>query len=152
MKVCIGGTFDIIHKGHKLLISKAFEIANENGSVFIGITSDNLIKNKKETKSFNSRKKSVKEFLEKKETLDKVIIKKINDKFGPTVDEDFDAIIVSPETVKTAEEINKFRKIKGKKPIKIVKIPFVLADDGKRISSTRIRNSEIDTEGHIIAD
>ena len=152
MKVCIGGTFDIIHKGHKLLISKAFEIANENGSVFIGITSDNLIKNKKETKSFNSRKKSVKEFLEKKETLDKVIIKKINDKFGPTVDEDFDAIIVSPETVKTAEEINKIRKNKGKKPIKIVKIPFVLADDGKRISSTRIRNSEIDTEGHIIAD
>ena len=152
MKVCIGGTFDIIHKGHKLLISKAFEIANENGTVFIGITSDDLIKNKKETRSFNSRKKSVKEFLKKKETLDKAIIKKINNKFGPTVDEDFDAIVVSPETVKTAEEINKIRKNKGKKPIKIVKIPFVLADDGKPISSTRIRNGEIDTEGYIITD
>ena len=152
MKVCIGGTFDIIHKGHELLISKAFEIANENGTVFIGITSDDLIKNKKETRSFNSRRKSVKEFLEKKEILDKAVIKKISDKFGPTVDEDFDVIVVSPETVKTAEEINKFRKIKGKKPIKIVKIPFVLADDGKPISSTRIRNGEIDTEGYIIAD
>lgn len=152
MKVCIGGTFDIIHKGHKLLISKAFEIANENGTVFIGITSDDLIKNKKETRSFNSRKKSVKEFLEKKETLDKTIIKKISDKFGPTIDEDFDVIIVSPETVKTAEEINKIRKNEGKKPIKIVKIPFVLADDGKPISSTRIRKGEIDTEGHIITD
>jgi len=152
MKVCIGGTFDIIHKGHELLISKAFEIANENGTVFIGITSDNLIKNKKETKSFNFRKKSVKEFLEKKETLDKAIIKKISDKFGPTIDEDFDAIVVSPETVKTAEEINKIRKKKGKKPIKIVKIPFVLADDGKPISSTRIRNGEIDAEGYNIAD
>ena len=152
MKVCIGGTFDIIHKGHELLISKAFEIASENGIVFIGITSDDLIKNKKETRSFNSRKKSVKEFLEKKETLDKAIIKKISDKFGPTVDEDFDAIVVSPETVKTAKEINKFRKIKGKKPIKIVKIPFVLADDGKPISSTRIRKGEINTEGYIITD
>lgn len=152
MKVCIGGTFDIIHKGHELLISKAFEISNENGTVFIGITSDDLIKNKKETKSFPYRKKSVEEFLEKKERLDKAIIKPISDKFGPTVDEDFDAIVVSPETVKTAEEINKIRKIKGKKPIKIVKIPFVLADDGKPISSTRIRKGEIDTEGHIITD
>jgi len=152
MKVCIGGTFDIIHKGHELLISKAFEIASENGTVFIGITSDNLIKNKKETRSFNSRKKSVKEYLEKKETLNKVIIKKIIDKFGPTVDEDFDAIVVSPETVKTAEKINKIRKNKGKKPIKIVKIPFILADDGKPISSTRIRTGEIDINGHIIAD
>ena len=152
MKVCIGGTFDIIHKGHELLISKAFEIASENGTVFIGITSDDLIKNKKETRSFNSRKKSVKEFLEKKETLDKAIIKPINDKFGPTIDEDFDAIVVSPETFKTAEEINKIRKIKGKKPIKIVKISFVLADDGKPISSTRIRTGEIDINGHIIAD
>jgi pantetheine-phosphate adenylyltransferase len=152
MRVCIGGTFDIIHKGHKLLINKAFEIANKNGTVFIGITSDDLIKNKKGTRSFNSRKKSVKEFLEKKETLHKAIIKPISDKFGPTLDEEFEAIVVSPETVKTAEEINKIRKNKGKKPLKIVKIPFVLADDGKPISSTRIRNGEIDTEGYIITD
>jgi len=152
MKVCIGGTFDIIHKGHELLISKAFEMACENGTVFIGISSDNLIKNKKATRSFYSRKKLVKKFLEKKETHNKTIIKKISDKFGPTLDEEFDVIVVSPETVKTAEEINKIRKNKGKKPIKIIKIPFVLADDGKPISSTRIRNGEINTEGHIIAD
>ena len=152
MKVCIGGTFDIIHKGHRFLIKKAFEIASENGNVFIGITSDDLIKNKKETRSFNSRKRSFKEFLEERRMLDNVIIKPINDKFGPTIDEDFDVIVVSPESFKTAEEINKIRGKKGKQPIEIVKIPFVLADDGKPISSTRIRKGEIDIEGHIITD
>ena len=152
MKVCIGGTFDIIHKGHELLINKAFEIAGENGTVFIGVTKDNLIKNKKGARSFTYRKKSIKEFLEKKGLIANVIIKPIKDKFGLTIDEDFDVIIVSPETYKTAEEINKIREKTEKKPIEIVKIPFVLADDGKPISSTRIRNGEIDIEGHIIAD
>ena len=61
MKVCIGGTFDIIHKGHELLINKAFEIAGENGTVFIGVTKDDLIKNKKGTRSFTYRTKSIKE-------------------------------------------------------------------------------------------
>ena len=152
MKVCIGGTFDIIHKGHRLLIKKAFEIAGENGTVFIGITSDDLIKNKKENRSFNSRTRAIKGFLEEKELLDRAVIKVINNKFGPTLYEDFDVIVVSPETYKTAEEINKLRKNKRKKTIEIVKIPFVLADDGKPISSTRIRDNEIDIEGHIITD
>ena len=152
MKVCIGGTFDIIHKGHKLLIKKAFELAGENGIVFIGVTTDNFVKNKQEIKSFDSRVQMLKNFLEKQGILSKAIIKPINDKFGPTLDKDFEIIVVSPETLKTAEEINKIRTNKGKKPLKIVKILFVLADDGKPISSTRIRNGEIDSEGHIIAD
>ncbi|PNX48747.1 MAG: cytidyltransferase [Thermoplasmata archaeon M9B1D] len=152
MKVCIGGTFDIIHKGHELLISKAFEIAGENGTVFIGVTKDDLIKNKKETRSFIYRKKSIEEFLEKKGLITNAIIKPIKDRFGLTINEDFDVIIVSPETVKTAKEINKIREKTEKKPIEIVIIPFVLADDGKPISSTRIKKGEIDIEGHIIAD
>ena len=43
MKVCIGGTFNLLHKGHKLLIKKAFEVAGKNGSVLIGVTSGKLI-------------------------------------------------------------------------------------------------------------
>ena len=47
MKVCIGGTFNIFHSGHKFLIDKTFETAGANGSVFIGLSSGDLINGKK---------------------------------------------------------------------------------------------------------
>ena len=57
MKVCIGGTFDKLHKGHKLLINKAFEVAGKNGSVFIGLTTGKIVENKKNVNPFQERKK-----------------------------------------------------------------------------------------------
>jgi pantetheine-phosphate adenylyltransferase len=80
------------------------------------------------------------------------LIKPIADKYGPSIEDDFDAIIVSPETFETAKEINLRRVEKGKKPLKIIKIPFVLAEDGKPISSTRILKKEIDENGRILKD
>ena len=50
MKVCIGGTFDTLHKGHELLIDKAFQTAGEQGSVFIGITKGEIQKNERKHK------------------------------------------------------------------------------------------------------
>ena len=150
MKVCIGGTFNYLHKGHELLIDKAFEIAGEKGTVFIGVTTGDLIKNKKSMKPFDERKKDLERYLLKKEFIDFATIKPIKDKYGPTLEEDFDAIVVSPETINTAEEINQKRAQIGKKPLEILKIPFVLAKDGKPISSTRIINKEIDKDGNVL--
>ena len=150
MKVCIGGTFNPFHKGHKTLIKKALEIAGKNGLVFIGITSDEMIKIKKGTRSLEERKQSMEKYLIEEKIIEKVKIKPINDRFGPSIKEDFDAIVVSPETIATARELNKERKKLGKKPLKIIKIPFVMAEDGKPISSTRIRNKEINENGKLI--
>ena len=52
MRVCIGGTFDIFHKGHKLLIDTAFKIAGKQGHVFIGITNGDILKAKGDIKPF----------------------------------------------------------------------------------------------------
>ncbi len=147
MKVCIGGTFNQLHKGHKLLINKAFETAGKQGQVFIGITTGELIDKKRDVKSFEEREKTVEKYLSKEKLTGRYLIKPIYNKYGPSLDEDFDAIIISPETRPTAEEINKIRKQKGKKPLQIIQIPFVLADDNIPISSSRIRNKEIDEEG-----
>ena len=150
MKVCVGGTFNILHSGHKLLIDKAFETAGTEGSVFIGLTSRELTKKKRNVKSLEERKKTLERYLSKRGFLDRAVIKPITDKYGPSIDEEFDAIIVSPGTIKTAEEINYKRRKKGKKALKIIQIPFVLAEDGVPISSSRIKNKEIDANGKIL--
>ena len=55
MKVCVGGTFNYLHKGHRDLISKAFEIAGKDGSVLIGLTSEEMAKYKEKIKSDHKR-------------------------------------------------------------------------------------------------
>jgi len=150
MRVCIGGTFNILHKGHKLLIGKAFGTAGIRGSVFIGITTGENLSGKKDVKPMIERKTSIERYLSKKGFIDRATIGPIEDKYGPSVKEEFDAIIVSPETVNTAKEINKKRKRLKKKPLKIVQIPFVLAEDNVPISSSRIKKREIDEHGNIL--
>jgi len=151
MKVCLGGTFNILHKGHKKLIDKAYEIAGKNGSVFIGLATGELSDKKSYLKTYKVRKQTLKQYLHEKGFIERAIIKPIKDRYGPSIEKDFNAIVVSSETVKTAEEINKKRMEKGKKPLEIVKIPLILADDGVPISSTRIIKNEIDLNGRVLS-
>ena len=134
-KVVVGGTFNILHQGHKSLLKKAFGL----GKVTIGLTSDKFARKtkKRKVKPFNKRKSNLEEFcLENFSAKPK--IRKIEDIFGFTLREDFDYIIVSPETYKNAVLINKERQKRRKKPIKIIKIKFVLDKKGKPISSNRL--------------
>ena len=149
MNVCIGGTFDKLHKGHKTLIEKAFEKAGDKGTIFIGVTTDDFIKDKKNVKPLIERIKNIEKYLNEKKYGKNYIIQPISDRYGSSIDGDFDAIVVSSETIKNAELINNKRRKMGKKPLKIIEIKPVLADDGIRISSTRIRNHEIDENGKI---
>ncbi len=134
-KVVVGGTFDILHQGHKVLLRKAFEM----GEVTIGLTSNIMARKIKgrEVKDFKYRKKELEDFI-RKEFSEKPKIIKIEDKFGPTLKEDFDYIVVSPATYSTAISINQERQKRKKKLIKIIKIEFILAKDGKPISATKI--------------
>lgn len=146
-KVIIGGTFDLLHKGQKALLRRAFGL----GEVKIGLVSDNMAEKIKGriVGGFMDRKKELEDFAEK-EAGKAAEIFELNDKFGPTLKEDFDYIVVSPETFEMALAINKERKKTEKKPIEIVKIDYVLAQDKKPISSTRIFKGEIDREGNLI--
>jgi len=150
MKVCIGGTFNQFHKGHKLLIDKAIKKAGKKGYLFIGITEGSINTKKKNIKPFEERKKALKKYIGEKKTIPEIEIKPLKDKYGPSVDKDFNAIIVSPDTKITADEINMKRKKIGKKPLDIIQIPLVLADDGKPISSSRIAEKKINENGKIL--
>jgi pantetheine-phosphate adenylyltransferase len=134
-KVVTGGTFEILHRGHKALLGRAFKL----GQVTIGLTSNTFARRLKKRKvnDFQQRKRALISFIKKEfKVLPEII--KIEDKFGPTLDRDFDYIVVSPETYKTALLINKKRRKAGKKPMKVVKIKFVLGKNGKPISASKI--------------
>ena len=64
------------------------------------------------------------------------------------MDGDLDAIVVSEETEKVASALNKKRDLKDLHPLDIVTVPLILDKKGEKISSTRIRNNEIDSEGN----
>jgi len=140
IRVVVGGTFEYLHRGHRELLKKAFDTGDY---VFIGITSDEF-KDKCRIR-FEERKRRVESFVKKFGKEYK--IEKIEDRYGPTLDEDFDIIVVSKETRKTAEEINELRRKRGLRPINIVEIPLIFAEDLMPISSRRIRDGEIDEEG-----
>ncbi len=146
-KVVIGGTFDILHDGHKALLRKAFEL----GEVAVGLTSDIMAREMKnrEVQGFEYRKKELEDFIRGEFKAEPEIVK-IEDKFGFTLEKNFDYIVVSPETCETAQLINVERQRKKKKPIKIVEIKLVLAEDGKPISSKRISREKIDRKGRLL--
>lgn len=151
MRVCIGGTFNRFHKGHQTLIDTAIQYAGKNGFLFIGVSSGPLIKNKPLVEPYEKRKENLLFFLqEKKSSLPTIVIEPIETVEGPTLTLDFDLIVVSSETKRTAEQINQKRLEKGMKTMEIITIPLVLAEDEKKISSTRIMNNEIDSEGHVL--
>jgi len=145
-KVVVGGTFDVLHKGHEALLKRAFGL----GKVTIGLTSNKMAEKtkKRKVRDFRLRKKDLGKFI-KKELPGKYKIVKIEDKFGPTLKENFDYIVVSPATFKTALLINKKRRKIDKKPIKIIKIKFVLGKNGKPINATDIIKGKIDREGKL---
>jgi len=149
--IACGGTFDIIHKGHEALLEKAFEVGEK---VIIGISSDNLVKilgKKHPVKPLDKRFKNLKKYLEKKGWLKRSIIVVLEDRYGPPIHiDDVEALIVSEETYKVGLKTNRIRRRKKMKPLKIIKIPLVLAEDGKPISCTRIKMGEIDRNGRLI--
>ena len=148
----LGGTFDIIHVGHIELIQKAVDISDK---IIIGLTSDAFIS--------KNDKKIINNFEQRSENLEKIIhekfpdcsfeIAKLDDDFGPAVIQgDVDALVVSEETSKKGDILNALRKERKLDPVEIIIIPMKMASDGNRISSTRIRNSEIDSSGNILVD
>jgi pantetheine-phosphate adenylyltransferase len=151
MKVMVGGTFDPLHDGHKRLLDRSFEIAGSDGHVIIGLTTDSFVSRKTHPiRPFSSRQMDLERYLISRQYSTRWMIEPLNDRFGSAIDADFDAIIVSEETLPVAVEINKLRRNAGRKKVDIHQISCVLAEDGRWISSTRIYRGEIDVHGHVL--
>ncbi|MFB0543593.1 MAG: phosphopantetheine adenylyltransferase [Candidatus Bathyarchaeia archaeon] len=149
--VCLGGTFDRLHRGHEALLLKAFEVGER---VVIGVSSDAFVESmrkKHKVQPYEERVRGIRRFLEERGLEERAVFVPLDDPYGPAVtDSQIRGIVVSEETAPRVEEINEIRKNKGMKPLEAFHIDMVPAEDGKPISSTRIRLGEIDRRGRVV--
>ena len=147
--VAMGGTFDVVHSGHIALLDKAFSISSK---VIIGLSSDQLAKKrgKNLTSDYPKRLSLLKSVIEKNFSNSSYEISKLENDFGPAVIEgSVKALVVSEETSGKGIRLNELRAERNLSPVRIVVVPMVLAKDGKAISTTRIKNFEIDDSGNL---
>lgn len=146
----MGGTFDVLHRGHQALLDTAFGAGDEG--VSIGVTTDAFANARRDRKvrPYSERVADLASFLERRGYLPRAEIIPIDTPTGFALDGRFDAIAATEETAGTAEAINAERAKLGVPPLRVVLAPYILADDARPIKSTRIRNGEVDAEGRLM--
>jgi pantetheine-phosphate adenylyltransferase len=148
--VATGGTFDEIHIGHIALLSRAFQVSDH---VIIGVTSDEFAvshKGKRLNHDFAQRTKNLERVIKREFGSVSYEITRLDSEFGPAVTTgDVGALVASAETKGTGDRLNEIRAKNGLAPAEIIAVGLVRAEDGKPISSTRIRAGEIDWKGRI---
>jgi len=112
--VAMGGTFDHLHAGHKILLSCAAFLTTSK--LIIGITSDSLLTKKlyrEVLETFDERTKKTREFLQLIKPGLELDLPPLTDVYGPTGWEpNIQALIVSKETLSGANAIAKHRQEK----------------------------------------
>ncbi|MEF8800640.1 MAG: phosphopantetheine adenylyltransferase [Halolamina sp.] len=151
MQVALGGTFDPVHDGHLALFRRAFEL----GDVTVGLTSDELAPETRHleryVRPYERRKAELEAELEPlAEEYDREFeVRELTEPTGIATEEQFDALVVSPETRNGGERINEIREERDQDPLRIEVVGHITAEDGNRISSTRIVSGEIDRHGNL---
>ncbi|MBI5620218.1 pantetheine-phosphate adenylyltransferase [Candidatus Gottesmanbacteria bacterium] len=162
----VAGTFDGLHAGHRSVLTRAFTQAKK---VTVGVTSDGFVarfkfqfpmsnfqtnpksKIQKRIQNYEERTYRLMQWLQEQGFFDRATIIPINDPYEPAASmKDLDALIVTRENRTTGKRINSLRENLALSPLSLVEVSIVPAQDGKPISSTRLRKGEIDGDGRLI--
>ena len=142
----VGGTFDRFHAGHRLLLDAAQKSAKK---IEIHVTSDLMADTKSSfIQPFETRREILLQWAES-HAPGRVTIHMLSDVMGPApVHKEADCIVATPETRGQCESINDIRTSNGLPGLNIIEVAHMQDIEGGIISSSRIRNGHIDTEGH----
>jgi len=149
--VALGGTFDVLHVGHRHLLSEAFKLGD---TVLIGVTSDRLVATlhkKHQVRPFSSRVRELRRFLKTRCWSSRVRITMLREPYGPAATRNkLEALIVSKGTLASGRRLNRLRRQSDLRPLDLHVVDLLRAADGKPISTTRVRNGEIDLQGRVL--
>ena len=140
----VGGTFDRFHAGHRSLIEHGLSKCQR---IEVWLTSDRIAHAKDpRIESWSERSLKFVESIGEEST--RISIHLLEDEDGPAPwHEEASAILCTPETATGCQRINLARESNGLPPLEILKVEYVIGHDGKPISSSRIRQGEIDIDG-----
>lgn len=168
--VALGGTFDRLHAGHRLLLTAAAAITS--GSLYVGVTGtsyrkvcstygllhshhccccpdDKLLAGKEFQPlihSYDDRVSHVRKFL--KDVCPKLqpVIMRLDDPAKPTraeTEKSVHALVVSEETLSGGLKINDGRVRAGFLPLVLIVVPVLgIMSEGEKLSSTSLRRAE----------
>ncbi len=149
---CLGGTFDRLHGGHRLLLDVAFKLIR---NVLIGITTDELARRGKEIPkliyNYDRRAADVRNYLlEKGISEERINIKPLSraTQYADEIPE-METIVLSPETYGRLLEINDIRREKDLEELIAIAIPYFRDDNGKIVSSQVFRELELQLQQQI---
>ncbi len=150
MRVAMGGTFDLLHDGHRALLEAAFGL--RPAAVLIGLTTDRFAREtREEVNPYGVRERNLSRYLRSKGWRG-FTIQPIDDAFGPADERpDLDVLVVSAERAHVGQALNEARAGNGLPPLDVRPVPMVLAQDGLPIQARRIRAGAIDAHGRRLA-
>lgn len=124
---CVGGTFDGMHHGHRKLLTLAVSsVQPGTGKLLVGVTVDAMLQHKQHAElipPLQERMHNVQKFLHRLAPgmKNNIRIVPIEDAYGPPGSgPDFDALVLSHETLDTGHYLNQHRIKLGLKPLQLL--------------------------------
>lgn len=152
--VALGGTFDHLHVGHRLLLSVARYVCREQ--LHVGVTTQHGMGNKASEdrmETFEHRVDAVKGFVRQLEEAMRqqsgfsiqpvhLEMSALDDAAGQTLVLPYlEALVVSSETLESAKRVNRERVARGWPEMKLLIVDLVTLGDGnEKVSSMWLRN------------
>ena len=132
-KTMLGGTFDHLHSGHKLLLTCALLLSKEQ--IGIGVTTAELLKKKSYNlfiEDFELRKERVADFVATVAPKVKAELFSLENPVGPAgTDEQLEALILTREVEKGGVMVNEAREKNGLPPLHCYFVDMVLVEEGE---------------------